>query len=277
MHADIHGHRLWYDTYGETGTPVVLVMGFGISGRAWEPQVRSLRRHHRVVIFDNRGIGDSETSKSPYDFGDLADDTIALARHLGLDDAHFVGVSMGGMICQHIGLRHPKRVRSLSLIATHPGGKVLDFLPTMRGLYRFIVANTSSGPRRIEALRRLLYTPSFAPTVRPEQDFQDQSMEIFAVHADTVTRKNQLKAVLTHDVTSALPSLEIPTLVVRPGADLLVRPHHSDRLHALLPRSTLLRFDDAGHGVTHQCADPLNQALLQHFADADQAWQRAAA
>jgi pimeloyl-ACP methyl ester carboxylesterase len=277
MHVELNDHRIWYEVEGE-GTPVILVMGFGISGRAWAPQVRALRQRHQVVIFDNRGIGDSESSKTPYDFGHLADDTVALADHLGFERAHFVGVSMGGMVCQHVAVRHPTRVRSLSLIATHPGGRPHHLVPTLRGLRLFARANTSAGAKRIEALRRLLYTDGFGANA-PEHDYSADSMEVFAVPADTVTRVNQVKAILKHDVTRALPSLRAPTLVVRPGADLLVRPRNSDRIFDLVPEARMLRLDRAGHGVTHQCADDVNAALLQHFdrADASSASARSAA
>lgn len=277
MQAQIHDHSLWYELAGETGSPVVLVMGFGISGRAWAPQVEELSKHHRVLYFDNRGIGDSESSKTAYDFGDLADDTAALARHVGFERAHFVGVSMGGMVCQHLATRHPELVKSLTLIATHPGGGVRHLFPTLRGLKLFVRANTSHGDKRIEALRHLLYPPSFREQARPEDDFEDGSMEVFAVPADTVTRANQVKAIFKHDVTRELPDVTAPTLVVRPGQDLLVRPRHSDRIHARLPRSRMLRFDDAGHGVTHHKARELNAALLEHFAAAEDDDERAPA
>lgn len=277
MHATIHEHRMWYEMQGEGGAPVVLVMGFGMSGRAWAPQVRALQRQHRVVIFDNRGIGESESSRVPYGFAQLADDAVALLDHLDIPSAHVVGVSMGGMVSQHIALRHPGRVRSLSLIATHPGGNPLRFLPTLRGLRHFVKANTSEGSIRFSALRQLLYPPEFLARSRPEEDFDAESMERFAVPADPYTRMQQLRSILRHDVTRQLPTLRVPTLVVRPGRDILVRPAHSDRIAALIPGARVLRCDDAGHGVTSQCAEEVNRALLAHFADADEAAVSAAA
>lgn len=271
MYATLHEHRMWYEVQGSAGTPVVLVMGFGMSGRAWTPQVRALQAHHRVVIFDNRGIGESESSRVPYGFAELADDAMALLDHVGFDSAHVVGVSMGGMVSQHVALRHPARVRSLSLIATHPGGHPLRFAPTLRGLRAFLKANTSEGPARFDALRQLLYPPEFLSRFRPEDVFDAASMERFAVPADPNTRLQQLRAVLSHDLTRRLPELRVPTLVVRPGKDILVKPAHSDRIAALIPGARVLRCDDAGHGVTSQCAEEVNQALLAHFADADAA------
>jgi pimeloyl-ACP methyl ester carboxylesterase len=244
-------------------------MGFGISGRAWAPQIDTLKKKHRVVIFDNRGIGESESSKTPYGFGDLANDTAALMDHLEFDDAHVVGVSMGGMVAQHLAINHKDRLRSLTLIATHPGGSLRKTVPWPRGLGLFVKANTSSGDKRLTALRRLLYPTEHRDAAAPESDFGGESMEIFAVPADTTTRLNQVRAIYNHDVTGDLPHLNTPTLVVKPAKDLLVRPSNSDRMHRLIPGAHLLSFNDAGHGVTHQKATELNRHLLRHFSAAD--------
>lgn len=266
MFATLRDHRFWFEQHGDTGTPVILIMGFGISGRAWAPQVEALKTRHRVVIFDNRGIGETETSKTPYGFADLADDVIALMDHLGFEKAHVVGVSMGGMIAQHLALRHPQRLLSLGLIATLPGGSLRHTVPSPSSLALFLRANTTSGAPRFAALRKLLYTERYLKEVDPEQSFNQGNLEIFAVPADTTTRLNQLRAVLRHDVTRDLPRVTTPTLIVKPEEDRLVRPENSDRIAALLPHATVLRLKDAGHGVTHQHKDVVNSALLEHFA-----------
>jgi 3-oxoadipate enol-lactonase len=269
MFATLRNHRFWYEIHGTSGPPVVLIMGFGISGRAWMPQVEALAKSHRVLIFDNRGIGETESSKTPYGFSDLADDTAALMDHLDWERAHVAGVSMGGMVAQHLALRHSHRLRSLALIATHPGGRLRHTLPWPWGLGLFLRANTARGEKRIRALRRLLYPRSHLKNHDPRGDFAGASLEIFAVPADTTTRLNQIRSILGHDVTGELRRLTVPTLVVRPGRDLLVRPSNSDRLARLIPDAELFRLDDAGHGVTHQKAAELNARLMQHFRAAD--------
>ena len=266
MHVTLNNQRFWCEVHGEQGTPVVLIMGFGISGRAWAPQVEALAKHHRVLIFDNRGIGESESSKTPYGFTDLADDTVALMTAVGFDRAHVVGVSMGGMIAQHLVLRHPARVLSLTLIATLPGGSLRHTLPRPGVLALFVKANTSRGERRFAALRQLLYPAAFLRDIQPEQGFSPQNLGIFAVPADTTTRLNQLRAVMVHDLTGDLHRVVAPTLIIKPESDILVRPHNSERLHQLIAGSTILRLKDTGHGVTHQRAATVNQALLDHFA-----------
>jgi 3-oxoadipate enol-lactonase len=267
----INDHEHWYDVTGEgDGTPVLLIMGFGMSGQAWRPQVKGLMPHRKVAIYDNRGIGETETSKHPYGFSDLARDARALLDHLGWERAHVAGVSMGGMIAQHLALAAPERLRSLTLIATHPGGSVRHTIPTRRGLRLFLRANTSKGETRFEALRHLLYTPGYLEEADPESDFGEDAMERFAVPADRTTLKSQLRAILKHDTTRHLHRLNaIPTLVVRPGGDLLVPPRNSDRLHRLIPGSRMFSIADAGHGVTHECADEVNEQMLRHMDAAE--------
>lgn len=268
------GQRIGFGTEGDAGTPVLLVMGFGLSARAWAPQVPTLAEQHRVVWFDNRGIGESEPSKGPYDLRDVADDAIGVLDHLGHETAHVVGVSMGGMTAQRLAERHPSRVRSLTLIATHPGGVSPFVVPTMGGLGLFLRANTSRGDERIAALRELLYPATFRQRIALDdelaRDFSADSLESFTVPAERRTLLYQLKAVLAHDGTRFLRSFDrFPTLVIRPDKDVLVRPENSDRIHRLIPRSTLVAFADAGHGVTHQEKRAVNAQLLSHFAAAD--------
>ncbi len=270
MHATLNGQRLWFDLQGERGTPVVLVMGFGISGRAWAPQVAALRSAHRTLIFDNRGVGESEPSRASYGFTDLADDVVALLDHHGFARAHVVGVSMGGMVTQHLALRHAERVASIALIATLPGGSLRYTMPGARAVSLFLRANTLRGERRFAALRQLLYTRSYLEHSVPEQGFSAGNLEVFASPAATSTRLRQLRAVLRHDLTRELGRVRAPTLVIKPERDILVAPENSERLHRLIPGSRILRLPDAGHGATHQCAAEINLALLEHFARADE-------
>ena len=86
--------KIFYKSSGE-GTPVLLVMGFGMSSNAWAPQVRDLEKHHRVIRFDNRGVARSGRVTAPYRLMDLARDAIGVLDVEGIERAHVVGVSMG--------------------------------------------------------------------------------------------------------------------------------------------------------------------------------------
>src|SRR5438093_13759231 len=105
---------LYYDEQG-SGDPLLLVMGLAADSAAWMFQVPDFARHHRTIVFDNRGVGRSAKPPGPYTIHEMADDTVGLLDALGIARAHVVGVSMGGMIAQELALRHPERVARLVL------------------------------------------------------------------------------------------------------------------------------------------------------------------
>lgn len=269
-HAELPTVRLHYGTEGEAGTPVLLVMGFGVPGAFWRAQVPTLATRHRVVWFDNRGTGQTEiTGRARASVNTMAEDAVGLLDALGWDDAHVVGVSMGGMIAQEIALQFRGRTRSLALIATHAGG-LRAFVPTPEGLSLFVRGNLARSRRaRAEAMERLIYPQHFLETI-------DRDRLHSVLHKDGFGavplrhRAAQLAAVLRHRTKDRLAGLEgLPTLVVQAGQDVLIRAREVQRLHRLIPGARLEVFEDAGHGILGQCAARLNELLLEHFAEAD--------
>ncbi len=137
--------ELAYDLFGERGLPLVLVMGIGAQRIFWSDAFcnQFVDAGFQVVRFDHRDIGESTrmdlpTPKplplvartalklavtAPYSLSDMANDVVGLMDHLGWKSAHFIGVSMGGMVVQHLALEHADRVRSITAIMTTPGGR----------------------------------------------------------------------------------------------------------------------------------------------------------
>lgn len=270
-HTTHHPVRIAFETEGPQGPPVLLIMGFAVPGRGWVNQVRGLEQHHRVAWFDNRGVGGSEMPRGLYRMAELAGDGLAVMDTLGWECAHIVGVSMGGMIAQHLALNHRRRVRSLTLLATHHGG-LRSRLPTARGLRHFLGGLLARSPEdRLAALERLLYPASWLADSDREavrQALRDQFGD--PVHGHT--KLAQLAAVARHDTRRRLHELAgLPTLIIQPTDDLLVRPVESERLHRMIPGAALLRLEETGHGLIRQRADAINQALLEHFASAERA------
>lgn len=263
-------HRIWYDTAGESGPPVLLIMGFTMRGTAWRWQIDELSRHHRVAWFDHAGLGESgPLAVRRLRMQHLAQDALSVVDDLGWDDAHVVGLSMGGMIAQHIGLDHRERVRSLTLAATHPGG-LRTAIPPLGGLRAFLqIRRAASREERLEALATLLLGRDFRE--REPERVREILMSDFTQPPPVSTTLAQMHAIARHRTAHRLRELsDLDVMIVRPGEDQLIDPAESDRLYSLLPDARMLRFDDSGHAVTRQYAEEFNEALLRHFATAEE-------
>ena len=119
MQATINGFRMNYAVEGPDAAPaVVLHHPLATDLTIWDELTAALKPRYRVVRFDARGHGASEATPAPYDLSTLTADVVALMDHLGLARAHFLGLSMGGMVGQHLGVGHPKRCASLILSST---------------------------------------------------------------------------------------------------------------------------------------------------------------
>jgi len=258
---------LAYDLCGVEGSrgPVLLIIGLGAPGSAWVHQIPEISRSHRVAWYDHRGTGGSRAPARPYTTRDLAGDATGLLDHLGWERAHIVGVSMGGMVAQELALNHRARCMSLGLIAT----RCARGLPTRDGLVQFLRANLAPPGKRLEHLKRLLFPPEYLETA--DHDRLDRILTAdFDAPLPPAHRVAQIQCAMRHDTRKRLHRLAgLPTLIVKPARDLLIRPSESDRLHRLIPGATLYTLEDSGHGIIRQCPGRLNRALLDHFAMAE--------
>lgn len=261
--------RIAFETNGGEGRPrLLMVMGFGMRGAVWLPQVEGLGADHSLAWFDHRGIGESEPPPSLFRMPDLAADALRVADTLGWAEFHVVGVSLGGMVSQELALAAPERVRSLTLIATHPGG-LLGIVPTLTGLYHWVRAAFGPASGRVGHLTRLLYPASFLTTVNPD-DLRARMQLQVGQRPPSRTALMQLLAVILHDTRARLRRIAPPTLVIKPEGDLLVRPFHSERLHRGIPGSRLVCLPDAGHGVTFHASPSVNAAIREHVGAHDE-------
>jgi len=258
--------RIAYGRRGETGPRVLLIMGFTMPGAAWRFQIEELSRDHQVVWFDNRCSGQTEAPIRPLTMSRFAHDVRLLMDHLEWSTAHMVGVSMGGMIAQEFAVEQPQRLQSLSLLATHAGGRTMK-LPPHTGLRHFFTTQFAPGRRRKgRALARLLFPEDWLQNV----DREWLRAVLTADYGEQPTigqRLAQLAAVSRHNTRRRLKRLgNTPTLILKPGRDVLVKPKHSDTLHRLIPHSRLVELPNAGHGVIRQEADRVNTLLRDHFS-----------
>ena len=122
-YVNANGLNLYYETFGEPGSPpVLLISGLGGDHRGWKPLAQFLQDSFRVIVIDNRDSGLSQRALTPYAIRDMAEDAVGVLGELGIARTHVVGYSMGGAIAQEIAIEFPHIVDRLTLLATYDAG-----------------------------------------------------------------------------------------------------------------------------------------------------------
>ncbi|CAA7599413.1 Alpha/beta hydrolase fold-1 [Acididesulfobacillus acetoxydans] len=254
----INGIELYYEIHG-SGEPVLLIEGLGYATWQWFRQVDALAKSYRIVIFDNRGVGESEKPDEPYSIDLMADDAAALLTQLGFAKAHVLGTSMGGFIAQKLALRHQEQVCSLVLACTSFGGprslpitaEALDSMQKIAGLTPAEVirqgfrAAFSSGfmAREPGLVERLVDRRLNKPTPRFAWERQFAAGAGFAAESD-------------------LGQIRVPTLVLAGSEDIVIPPQNSALLAERIPGARLLIFPEAGHLFFIEQAEEFNRQVL---------------
>lgn len=271
--AAADGTRIHYELAGRRdGEPLLLIQGLGVDNRGWAAQRYALGRRFRLVLVDNRGSGGSEKPAGPaYDLEVMADDAVAVLDAEGIDRAHVVGASMGGVISQILAIRHPSRVRSLVLACTachHHDWRVELLegwadLAEERGMRA--LAGTALrwlvGPRLHVRFR--LPFGVLAPVVLnlPAHAFAAQARAI-------VGTSDALRAELT--------TIAVPTLVIVGSQDVLTPVADSEEIAELVPGAELVVLTGAPHGLMFEAAAPFNAAVVEFLERVSAAVEEAA-
>jgi pimeloyl-ACP methyl ester carboxylesterase len=254
--------QLYWESTGE-GPPVLLVMGLGLSGGAWWRTVETLSRSFRVITFDKRGVGRSRGLTPAYTTEAMADDAVAVLDAVGLEDVHLYGLSLGGMVAQQLALRHRRRVRSLVLGATTPGGRqariadeeVLAFFQRRADL-----------PREEAAWASVAYNYGRACRDRHAERIAEDIRRRLAHHFDEAAYQAQLMAAALHNCTSRLGRIEVPALVVHGEEDRVVPVENAHLLAGGLRDGRLHLLPGAGHLYTTEA--PEADAEVARFLEA---------
>jgi pimeloyl-ACP methyl ester carboxylesterase len=235
--------RIHWESTGD-GPPVLLIMGLGLSGGAWWRTVPVLSRSLRVITFDHRGIGRSESPEPAYTIEAMADDAVCVIDDLGLDAVHVYGFSLGGMIAQQIALRHPRRLRSLVLGATHPGGRRVA--PPEPAVVAFFQRRLTM-PSEEAAWASVPYNYGAhcraTQTARIVQDIAVRLESPFNVHA----YRAHLYAASLHNTHGRLGRIAAPTLVVHGAEDRMIPVANAHLLADGIPGSQLRILAGSGH------------------------------
>ena len=255
----LNGIDIHYEVHG-TGEPIVLIMGFGAQGNAWNYMVPPLSKEYQVITFDNRGTGKSGRPNYPYSMKDFVDDIITLLDFMKIDTANVCGVSMGGMISLQFVLAHPERVKRLILLATTAVGRGVDLLVQY-------IAQGEGAPIEIraKATMQILFRKEFQEKMRNDEALWKEFLRQFHENPTTLQDyKNQAEAIRNHDVRTRLSEIQNkPTLIMVGTNDALLPPRNSRKIAKGIPNSELVILKGLGHGFTTSAAEELSKRILE--------------
>ena len=246
-----------------SGVPVVFLTHLAAVLDNWDPRVvDGIAARHRVIVFDNRGVGAS-SGATPTTIGEMTRDAVTFIRALGFAQVDLFGFSLGGMIAQVVAQRQPQLVRKMIIAGTGPaGGEGIDkvtritYLDTARGLL------TGQDPKQFLFFTR---TPNgrragkeFLARLEERTNDRDEAISVPSFRA-------QLKAIHRwgHQKPSNLASIHQPVLVLNGDSDRMVPTTNTVDLDRRLPNSQLVIYPDAGHGGVFQFHEDFVKRALE--------------
>jgi 3-oxoadipate enol-lactonase len=242
--AAVDGISLFYERHG-AGEPVLLIQGMSGTHLAWgEAFLAGLGEGLDIVAYDHRGVGDSTPQTDPFTIVQLADDAAGLLDALGWDDAHVLGISMGGMVAQELALRHPGRIRTLTLGCTYPGGAEGQLADP--ALIQELAGTLLSGDRE-RALRTGYAANLSAAYVADEANWEPFRAMAAAVPVAVGVIMLQMQAVMGHDTSARLESIEAPTLIVHGTEDRMLPVVNGELIARAIPGARLELLEGVGH------------------------------
>ncbi|MGX7730962.1 alpha/beta fold hydrolase [Rhodococcus sp. 2H158] len=251
--VDVDGVEFVYREIGpDDGIPVVFLHHFTAVLDDWDPRVvEGIAAQHRVIAFDNRGVGGTG-SKVPADIERMAQDAIAFIRALDLAKVDLFGFSLGGGVAQMVALQEPELVRRMILTGTGPrGGGGIDRMTRIVGLAYAKAALTRSDARNF------LFFPRTAEGRRAAAEYLTRLGERTSNRDKKISlqaRLAQLKAIVQSGkhAPDDLSVISQPVFVANGDNDLMVASEHSADLAERLPNSKLTIYPDSGHGGVFQ-------------------------
>ncbi len=262
---DCNNTRIFYDTAGESGEGVLMIQGVGTVGEGWCYQRDELAKDHRVLWFDNRGIGKSAPLTERLSVEVMAEDCLALLDHMGWEKAHVVGHSMGGVIAQEVAYRWPERLHSLTLASTLACGRGVTQMPPKK-LWLAIKSLLGTRPMR----RQAFIDMAFSRRWQGERSLEELHTLLSPMFGRDLAEQpsilnKQVFAVRRHDLSNELQGIATPTLILHGEEDVVLPVKEAHRLKEALPTASLHLFEGQGHGIMVERAEEFNRLLLEHF------------
>jgi pimeloyl-ACP methyl ester carboxylesterase len=256
------GTQLYFEEWSTTGDPLLLISGQGGDHTGWYALRNDFAKKYHVIVYDHRGTGRSDKPTAPpYSTRGFAQDAIAILDHLNIPRVHAYGLSMGGRICQWLGIDHAERIGALVLGCTTPGN--------VHGVARSPEINahmTQPSADPVEGVRFLLstlYSPAWI-AAHPE-------IEAYVLQAPQLpeyVRQLHYRASEGHDSWDLLPTIQAPTLVIHGSEDELNPTANAPLLAERIPNAELYLVKGGRHGYfiefREEASRVVNDFLARH-------------
>lgn len=254
-----NGVKTYYEVHG-AGPPLVLVSGLGGNASYWLPQLDELSRHFKVLIYDQRGAGQSACPDMEYSIQLLADDLSALLNELRFEPSFFVGHSTGGAIGQFIAAQHPALLRGMILHASWPQSDA-HFQWCFRA--RLALLESTDVTTYLLGSALFMYPPEY---LRQHADRLQDKISVSALSFPSqriIARR--VKAIMAHDALQLLPEISTPTLVHCAKDDVLTPPYHSRLLASTIPNAEFILQPYGAHGYSEVYPEKFCSVITDFF------------
>lgn len=243
---------------GRKGKPVVVLSNsLGSTHRMWDPQLEMLEEHFRVVRYDTRGHGESPVPDGPYSIDDLADDLVALLDRLGIERAHLIGLSLGGMTAMRVAARNPERVDRLALLCT-----AAYFPPAQAWTDRAALVRDSGAAAVAESVVARWFTETYL-LAHPDTGARYRAM-VAATPAEGYA--GCCEAIAKMDLREELSAITAPTLALAGRDDPATPPARLEEIVAAIPGARLRIAHHAAHLANAEQPGIITPALIEHLA-----------
>jgi 3-oxoadipate enol-lactonase len=252
------GTRLHFRVFGRPdGEPLLMLQGLGTDSRGWVMQQHAFGARYHCIAVDNRGVGMSDKPPGPYDLDVMAADAVAVLDGAGVESAHVMGASMGGVLAQILAVRHPERVRSLVLACT-----ACRHLPWRRQLLEEWMARAESEGMRSFAQHELRWLLGQRSLRRIWPLLAIVGPLLLNTPAPSFVA--QVQAILNMDdnVRDGLCEIAVPTLVTCGSQDILTPIGDSQELASLIPGAELAVVRGAAHVFMVEHSGTFNRTVL---------------
>ena len=260
--AKINNIECYYEVHGE-GKPLLLIGGLSSDSQTWQLVLSPLKKRFKIIIFDNRGVGRTKDPGEAFDVALMAQDTVMLLDHLGIENADILGHSMGGFIAQDIAITHPERVNKLILANTAAAisDRVKIFIEDLLDIY------SSDGQYEffIREFMKWLFSPVFLSNKKKVEQFMKYVLA-YPYRQTPKDFKRQFSACIKFHSVDRLKKIQSETLLLSGEQDRIVSLAEIDLLESLIPNTKTKRLANAAHSIQTEFPKQFVKDVIEFLA-----------